>query len=79
LPERYGPRTTVNNRFNRWRKASVWNRILDAIIVAYDGKVQMIDTSCVRVHQHAGAAEKMEYRSLYGVFERWTDTAAPKY
>jgi transposase len=23
-PERYGPRTTVYNRFNRWRKAGVW-------------------------------------------------------
>jgi transposase len=25
LPERYGPRTTVYNRFNRWRKAGVWD------------------------------------------------------
>ena len=24
LPERYGPRTTCYNRFNRWRKAGVW-------------------------------------------------------
>src|SRR6201996_8431552 len=26
LPERYGPYTTAYNRFNRWRKAGVWDR-----------------------------------------------------
>src|SRR5215208_7137237 len=26
LPERYGPYTTAYNRFNRWRKAEVWDR-----------------------------------------------------
>ena len=57
LPERYGPRTTVYNRFNRWRKAGVWDRIMDAITEAYDGDVQMIDTSSVRVHQHGGCAK----------------------
>ena len=51
LPERYGPRTTVYNRFNRWRKAGVWDRLMDAIVKAHDGDVQMIDTSVVRVHQ----------------------------
>ena len=58
LPERYGPRTTCYNRFNRWRKAGVWDRLMDAITEAYDGDVQMIDSSSVRVHQHAGCAKK---------------------
>lgn len=58
LPERYGPYTTVYNRFNRWRKAGVWDRLMDAITAAYDGHVQMIDTSVVRVHQHAAGAKK---------------------
>ena len=43
LPERYGPRTTVYNRFNRWRKAGVSDRLMDAIVKAHDGDVQMID------------------------------------
>ena len=30
LPERYGPYTTVYNRFNRWTKAGVWDRLMDA-------------------------------------------------
>lgn len=55
MPERYGPPTTVYNRFNRWRKAGVWDRLMDAIIKAHDGKVQMIDSTSVRVHQQAAA------------------------
>src|ERR1700756_602618 len=37
LPERYGPRTTCYNRFVLWRKAGVWDRLMDAITVAHDG------------------------------------------
>ena len=58
LPERYGPRTTVYNRFNRWRKAGVWDRLMDAIVAAHDGEVQMIDTSIVRVHQQGATAKR---------------------
>jgi transposase len=55
LPERYGPYTSAYNRFNRWRKAGIWDR---SIVKAYDGKVQMIDSPIVRVHQHAWSAKK---------------------
>ena len=47
LPERYGPPTTIYNRFNRWRKAGVWDRLMDAITKAHDGNVRMVDTSVV--------------------------------
>ena len=52
LPETYGPRTTCYNRFVRWRRAGVWDRIMDALAAGHDAAVQMIDTSIVRVHQH---------------------------
>ena len=58
LPERYGPYTTVYNRFNRWRKKGVWDTLMDAIIAAHETrgeKVQMIDSTSVRVHQQAAA------------------------
>jgi transposase len=58
LPERYGPYTTAYNRFNRWRKAGIWDGLMDAIVKAHDGKVQMIDSSIVRVHQHASGVKK---------------------
>ena len=58
IPERYGPSTTCYNRFVRWRKAGVWSHILDEISKAFDGDIVMIDSSCVRVHQHAATAKK---------------------
>jgi transposase len=58
LPERYGPRTTCYNRFVRWRKASVWDRLMDAITAAHDGDIQMIDSTSVRAHQQAATAKR---------------------
>jgi transposase len=58
LPERYGPYTTAYNRFNRWRKAGIWDKLMDAVVEAHDGKVQMVDSSIVRVHQHASGVKK---------------------
>jgi transposase len=52
LPNIYGPRTTCYNRFVRWRRAGIWDSILQALTRAHDAAVQMIDTSMVRVHQH---------------------------
>ena len=57
IPERYGPSTTCYNRFVRWAKIGVWDRIFEAISKAYDGDLQMIDSSSIRVHQH-GANDK---------------------
>jgi transposase len=31
LPSTFGPYTTCYNRFVRWRRAGVWNRIMDAL------------------------------------------------
>jgi transposase len=31
LPERYGPYTTVYNRFNRWAKAGVWVHVFETL------------------------------------------------
>jgi transposase len=58
LPERHGPVTTIYNRFQRWRKAGVRDRLMDAIVAAHDGQVQMIDSSIVRVRQHGAAAKR---------------------
>src|SRR5262245_56246738 len=52
LPDDFGPYTTCYNRFVRWRRAGVWDRIMDVFGSARDAAVYMIDTSVVRVHQH---------------------------
>jgi transposase len=58
IPERYGPSTTCYNRFVRWRKAGIWDTLLAAVSQAYDGELVMIDSSCIRVHQHGATLKK---------------------
>ena len=58
IPERYGPSTTCYNRFVRWRKLGVWDRIFEAVSAAYAGELQMVDSSSIRVHQHAANVKK---------------------
>lgn len=58
IPERYGPSTTCYNRFVRWRDAGIWDQLLDAVSEAYDGRIQMIDSTSVRVHQQGANGSK---------------------
>ena len=55
LPERYGPYTTVCNRFNRWAKAGVWVQVFETLSEKSPGSMQFIDSSIIRAHQHAAA------------------------
>src|SRR6266436_2840645 len=63
LPQSFGPYTTCYNRFVRWRRAGVWSQVMEALAGAHDGDVQMIDTSIVRVHQHAACIARNERES----------------
>jgi transposase len=36
----------------------VWDKLFDAVSRAYDGDLQMIDSSSIRVHQHAANVKK---------------------
>ena len=58
LPERYGPYTTVYNRYNRWAKAGVWLRIFETLAARSPQSMQLIDSSIIRAHQHAAGAKK---------------------
>jgi transposase len=58
VPTRYGPYTTCYNRFVRWRRSGLWDRILKAVSAAHDGDIVMIDSSCVRVHQHGANGKR---------------------
>ncbi len=40
-----------------WRRAGVWGRLLEVVSEAYEGDIVMIDSTCIRIHQH-GATEK---------------------
>ena len=58
LPERYGPYTTVYNRFNRWAKSGVWLKIFETLAAKSPQSMQLIDSSIIRAHQHAAGGKK---------------------
>ena len=58
LPERYGPYTTVYNRFNRWSKRGVWLKVFEALAERSPQSMHLIDSSIVRAHQHAAGGKK---------------------
>jgi transposase len=39
-------------------QSGVWDRLLAEVSKAYDGDIQMIDSSSIRVHQHAANTQK---------------------
>jgi transposase len=65
LPERYGKVGTVSSRFYRWVAAGVWGRVLAALQAEaeaagqVDWEMHHLDSSIVRVHQHAAGAKKV--------------------
>lgn len=71
LQESFGPHTTCCNHLVRWRRAGVWDQIMDTLASAHDAAVQMIDTTVVRVHQRgaciAGNREQHMGRSRGGL------------
>lgn len=77
IPVRYSPHTNCVNRFNRWRKAWHLERILRSVSEAYDGDIQMIDGSSVRVHQHGENGALKGAIPLHGSLARWPDDENP--
>ena len=53
LPARFGRWNSVFQRFNRWAKKGVWQRIAEALSDDPDLEWVMIDSTVVRAHQHA--------------------------
>jgi len=64
LPERYGPRTTVYNRYNRWAQRGVWKGIFDALAQECDDALIFIDASIVRAHRAASGSKRGSYKRL---------------
>ena len=60
LPGRFGPWQSVYSRFCTWTKAGVWERILSALIEQdlVDETTLMLDSTTVKVRQHASGAKK---------------------
>lgn len=57
-PPEYGPPTTIYNRFVRWAKRGVWERLFNAL--ADRGRAtetQMIDSTHVKAHRSASGGK----------------------
>lgn len=58
LPEEFGPWNSVYQRFARWEKSGVWERVFGALAGDADFEEVFIDSTVIRVHQHATGAQK---------------------
>jgi transposase len=68
LPERFGEWNNVFQRFNRWAKKGVWQRVFDALQDP-DLEWLMLDATIVRAHIHAAGARKKAGSSSSAVRE----------
>ena len=57
LPDRYGLWNSVYQRFNRWTKAGVWERVFTVLQDA-DDEWLMLDSTTIRAHQQAAGQKK---------------------
>ena len=58
LPERFGDWKIVYQRFNRWARSGVFERIFKMLASDHDNEYMMIDATIVRAHQHSAGARK---------------------
>jgi putative transposase len=58
LPERFGDWNSVFQRYNRWCKRGVWQRVLEALGGDPDLEHLLLDSTIIRAHQHAAGAKK---------------------
>jgi transposase len=58
LPNRYGAKSTVHDRFKRWTDLGMFEKIFD--IIASDADMQDcgLDSTSAKVHQHAAGEKK---------------------
>jgi transposase len=64
LPERYGPRTTVYNRYNRWGQRGIWKGIFDALAKERKDSLIFIDSSIVKAHRAAAGSKKRNWQNV---------------
>ena len=75
LPPRFGLWNSVFQRFNRWSKKGVWQRVAEALSDDTDLEWLLIDSTVVRAHQHAAGQKGGQQPTSLGVAE---EDSAPR-
>lgn len=68
-PEVYGPHTTIYNRFNRWSRDGIWQKMLEALVDPGSSGSQSIDSTTAKAHRCAAGGKG-------GLKSRQSDAAA---
>lgn len=70
LPASFGSWNSIYQRFARWEKAGVWERVFGELSKGGDFTDVLVDSTSVKAHQHAaGAAKKTAIKRLAGLAE----------
>ncbi len=56
-PSTYGPPTTVYNRFHRWARRGLWQRLFQALIEVSPDHIQIIDSTTAKAHRSAAGGK----------------------
>ena len=58
LPERYGSWSTLYDKFARWSDLGIFEKIFNILNVDADMQDLSMDSTSIKVHQHAAGAKK---------------------
>lgn len=64
LPDRYGARTTVYNRYVRWGRKGVWKAVFDALAREAEDSLIFIDSSIVKAHRAAAGSKRGNWQKV---------------
>ena len=72
-PAKYGPHTTIYNRYNRWSKRRIWQRIFEKMAaIGPEPDELCIDTSHVKAHRSAAGSKRGSTRKRWALARRRT-------
>jgi putative transposase len=74
LPERFGRWNSVFQRFNRWAKAGVWEKVFRTLQDP-DLAALLLDSTVIRAHQHSAGASPKKDRTRKPSDARAADSA----